>query len=546
MSSVTFLTTVGGDGSTVTDDSNPSTGLANGGHRTRFVPALAQTVAIAANTVDKAQQAVDSAASAAASAASAAAIAGAFVSTSTTSWTPAIGSKAFTVQTGEQYTAGIFVTIVSASTPSVWGFGQVTGYSGDQLTVDVQVINGSATKTDWNISLTGARGAPGAGVTPQAVGFTLQGGTVSKTYTGDVDVTASLLAQVAASQAEMEAGSSTALRTMTPQRVAQAIAALAPGYGLFRKVDPTVVLFSKTGNFTVSTQTGLYVEVNGAIKTIASGAVVTMPGTATAGTDYAIWAKSDGSLEATTNHTSPPTTGARKVGGFHYAPGGNATGTSGGNTTAQINQYSFWDLKFRPACPDPRGMALIAGGFWADIYLTNTDPGTNGTSKYNVTIADGSSPPKIPTLYGGNGSTAYGSLTWFEAQEVAHAYGKRPLFQSEFMAAAYGTTEASSIGTDQGSTILNAAYTSKWGLIQATGVMWVWGQERGGPYAAASWNANTGGRGSEYNGPNAAFFGGAWGDGAFSGSRSSSWVGAVSFSNNLIGLRCACDHLILD
>jgi hypothetical protein len=47
MSSVYFDPAVGGDGSTVTDDSNASTGLANGGHRTRFVPAMAQVVAVA-------------------------------------------------------------------------------------------------------------------------------------------------------------------------------------------------------------------------------------------------------------------------------------------------------------------------------------------------------------------------------------------------------------------------------------------------------------------------------------------------------------------
>lgn len=47
MSSVTFSVGIGGDGSTVTDDSNASTGLANGGHRTRFVPALTQFVNIA-------------------------------------------------------------------------------------------------------------------------------------------------------------------------------------------------------------------------------------------------------------------------------------------------------------------------------------------------------------------------------------------------------------------------------------------------------------------------------------------------------------------
>lgn len=47
MASVEFDTDVGGDGSTVSDDSNPTTGLAQDGHRTRFVPALAQIVAIA-------------------------------------------------------------------------------------------------------------------------------------------------------------------------------------------------------------------------------------------------------------------------------------------------------------------------------------------------------------------------------------------------------------------------------------------------------------------------------------------------------------------
>jgi hypothetical protein len=69
MASVTFSTTVGGDGSTVTDDSNAGTGLAAGGHRTRFVPALAQAVAVALNTVTKALQAAASESNAVAQAA---------------------------------------------------------------------------------------------------------------------------------------------------------------------------------------------------------------------------------------------------------------------------------------------------------------------------------------------------------------------------------------------------------------------------------------------------------------------------------------------
>lgn len=316
-------------------------------------------------------------------------------------------------------------------------------------------------------------------------------------------------------------------------------------YGLFRKTDSTVVAWTKTGSGSATTSSEIYVEVNGEVKTIASGSSIAMP-TLTGGTDYAIWAKPDGTLEATSNHTSPPISNSRKVGGFHYAPGGNATGTSGGNTTPQINEYSFWDLKFRPSCSDPRGMTLVGGGFWCDIYLTGVDAITNGSSKYNVTMADGSSPPKVPTMFGGNGSTTYGSYTWFEAMELATAFGKQCPTQQEFMSLAYGTTEASSIGSDQGSTILNAAYTSKWGVMQSAGVLWIWGRDRGGAYNTGGWNANTEGRGSEYNAPNSALFGGYWFVGSYSGSRCSNWVSAASISGDYVGSRFVCDHLQLD
>lgn len=316
-------------------------------------------------------------------------------------------------------------------------------------------------------------------------------------------------------------------------------------YGLFYKADSDIVAWTKTGNNTAVTSTTLYVEVNNIIRTIAIGTNITMP-SFTNGTDYTIWCKPDGALEATSNYTSPPVANSRKIGGFHYSPGGNATAQSGGNTTPQINEYSMWDLKFKPACFDPRGMTLVANSFWADIYLTGVDAITNGSSKYNVTMADGSSPPKVPTMFGGNGSTTYGSYTWFEAMEMATAFGKRCPTQREFMSAMYGTTEASSIGSDQGSTVLNAAYTSKWGVIQSTGVLWIWGDDRGGAYNTGGWNANTEGRGSEYNAPNAALLGGAWGGGSGSGSRSSFWGNAASSSGGDIGSRFFCDHLQLD
>jgi hypothetical protein len=191
-------------------------------------------------------------------------------------------------------------------------------------------------------------------------------------------------------------------------------------------------------------------------------------------------------------------------------------------------------------------MALVADGFWVDIYLLGASWLTNGTSAYNVTIADGSSPPKIPTKFGGNGTTAYGSLTWWEAAEVMRANGKRMPTYSEFAALAYGTTEATSGGTDPVSTILRAGSTSKWGVMLSTGNLYVWGDEFGGPYGTAAWTANTGGRGSTYNLSNAVVFGGSWGSGAYAGSRCSVWSFAPSTSDSSIAARGVCDHLILD
>ena len=317
-------------------------------------------------------------------------------------------------------------------------------------------------------------------------------------------------------------------------------------YGLFFKADSSTVAFAKTGAGTANIKAGTYVYVGNTLVSFASATAITMP-TLTAGTDYAIWVKDDSTLQATTSFTSAPASGNwRKIGGFHYSPGDNASANSGGNSTPQINAYSFWDLKFKPSCPDPRGMVLVANNFWADIYLLGVNHITDGTSKYNVTIADGSSPPKIPTNFGGNGSNAYGEFNWWEAAEVMAAYGKTLPRHIEFSALAFGVTENSSIGTDQGSTIWNAAYVSKWGINQASGVMWQWGNEFGGGAAAAGWTNNTIGRGQTYQLPNAVILGGNWAGGANAGSRASNWFDSPPASYSDVGARGVCDHLILE
>jgi hypothetical protein len=198
-------------------------------------------------------------------------------------------------------------------------------------------------------------------------------------------------------------------------------------------------------------------------------------------------------------------------------------------------------------------MVLVpGGGVWADIYLLNTDPEVQGTSRSGVTIADGSSPPTIPTAFGGTGSNRYSGLMRYEAAEVLRAFGKRPPRYEEFSAFAYGSTEAASCGTDPVTTGRTSGFTGLCGGEQATGCMWIWGAEFS--YFPADsitwdWRAVTNGRGSVYTANNpglvAAVFGGSYGDGARSGSRASVWLNTPRDSAAYLGARGFCDHLNL-
>lgn len=154
MASVTFLEAVGGDGSTVTDDSNATTGLDGRGYVERFVPALAQVVAVAGYTVTTAGAASTSASAAAASAASALGAPGTNA-TSTTSLTVGTGSKSLTIQTGKAYSVGQVVVIASTASPGNQMTGIITSYNSGTgaLVVDAQQTLGSGTLAAWTISL---------------------------------------------------------------------------------------------------------------------------------------------------------------------------------------------------------------------------------------------------------------------------------------------------------------------------------------------------------------------------------------------------------
>jgi len=352
----------------------------------------------------------------------------------------------------------------------------------------------------------------------------------------------------------LDSAASYIIKKLTLANLKATLASTSKDY--FYKIDSQSAAFTKTAAGTVSVKAGTEITVASTFQTFPTDTAVVMP-SLTAGTDYAIYVCTDGTIRADANFSAPSgytTANSRQIGGFHYAPGGNAAAQAGGNTTPAINAYSLWDIKFRPACADPRGMALIAGSFWADIYLLGVDYLTNGSSKYNVTIADGAAPPKRSTLYGGNGTTTYADGNWWNLNEALKHVGKRSPTYSEFAALAYGTTEAtSSGGTDvpttgvsgTGATSAWNLFTSKFGIIQASGCMWIWGDEFGGGTAAAVWTANTQGRGSTFQMENAVLLGGVWSNVADSGSRTSIWNNLPVNSFAVGSARGVCSHVVL-
>ena len=543
--------------------------------------------------------------------------------TSTTSLAIGTGAKTFTTQTGKQFAAGQYVIAVSDANAANYMFGAVTGYAGTSLEINVISIGGSGTFADWTINLSGARGAAGAdsvltGLTAgkaqqvdQAVSATIRAattdftgqsleGTLSNsgvaikafhgvagiTYkrkclgAGDITAGAGLTILQGGASITTAAGDTfeVYMLTDTTCEVRNYVrATFKSSAGLFYKVDSATPTFDKTGAGTLSIKAGTSIDVAGTTVTFAAATAITMPALV-AGTDYAIWLKDDATIQATADFVSAPSAGNwRKIGGFHYGLVAAGTTVAGGSfaTTgngmiwtqadvdkiAGINAWSLWDLKFRPAASDPRGMVLVDGEVWVDIYLASTDTDTNGTSKYNTNIASGTVLPKIPTAFGGNGTTTYPSLNWWVANELARAKQKRLMFEEEAATAFFGVTENQSIDATASTyptTQRNAGYTSKYGIEQASGHHWIWGQDsnfyREAASPAGSWkqvNGNTGAAGSQRGetytfgtyGLARVLLGGARAHGAFSGSRASNWSVYPWNSHWSIGLRAACDHL---
>lgn len=121
--------------------------------------------ASAVTATSQASAAASSATAAQGYAASAASYATGWTGTSATSVAIGTGSKSFTASTGKLWVVGTPLLISSNANTNNYMFGIVTGYvSGTgALTVEVTNVGGSGTLSDWNISLSGQKGADGLG-----------------------------------------------------------------------------------------------------------------------------------------------------------------------------------------------------------------------------------------------------------------------------------------------------------------------------------------------------------------------------------------------
>lgn len=332
------------------------------------------------------------------------------------------------------------------------------------------------------------------------------------------------------------------------------------------KSNYTTPCLIKTGANTLAIAAGTKVNVSGSLVSFAAQTAITIP-TLTPGNDYSVWVLPGGTAQAVVDpfsaQASAPAVGAIKIGGFHYGlvapgttPAGGSFATSGFNNTggskvwtqydvdriAGINEYSIWDLQYRSK-GEQRGSTFDPQTrTWWGIYLCSTNHIGNGISCYNTDVASGTVLPRIPWPYGGNGTTTYGRLSLYEAQEIAASHFCRLPSYEEFMSAAFGVTEGNSLGGASSTipvTTRQPGYTSRIGIEQATGHQWI----IGAPFGSSAGSAWLGtGRGSLYGTTGLPLFGGARVHGPDAGSRCSNWICSAGDSVWYLGLRAVADH----
>jgi len=357
---------------------------------------------------------------------------------------------------------------------------------------------------------------------------------------------------------------------------------------IFEKPNKNSVLFTKDSPSSIVIPAGLIVKVGDVVVKREADFNLSLEtgldtGLKVAGKDYYVYARQDGTFVLSANATAPQgytTATTRKIGGFHYGLTGesevlpsNALKTEADMVKNRgIKAYSMWDLTWKPANKRPEGKVLVNELFWRDIYPADEDYAIRGYS--SCFALDGTTPaklaggaesygrkfPKVPLSKGGNGTINYGSLTWYEANEIVSEVGMRMISYDEFSNSSYGVVEQKSLqelGYTTGTGVIQhyPELESKWGVEMAVGVQYYWGGQILNGYGSTDFEHRsdlTDGRGQIYatsNSPVATRLGGyelGTSTTALSGSRTlvlSSYVWRPLWN---VGFVAVCDHLNLD
>jgi len=93
-----------------------------------------------------------------------AAVGSALAATSSSSVAVGTGSKTWTIGTGKGFTAGLWLVVYRTADPTTYLIGQVTDYSGGDVTISVASGDtaGSGIYADWTLGIGGQRGPAGA------------------------------------------------------------------------------------------------------------------------------------------------------------------------------------------------------------------------------------------------------------------------------------------------------------------------------------------------------------------------------------------------
>lgn len=312
---VPVVLTIDGFGNVPEHDTGVIAGSILFGEANATAAAASQTAAAASATAaaGSATAASASASSASSSAASSAASAANLTATSTTSLLIAAASKTFVTQSGKQFAAGQFVLASSAADPANYMHGQVTSYAGTSLVVNVTNVGGSGTLADWNLSISGSRGASG---TSSAGG---SNGQIQVNSSGSLD---GIDATGTGNVIRASALSTYATQTYADTAAATAAAGVSTIEGQFKNLyvrnggSPLTQIAVTADALVLANASNVTKIVRGASVTIntgSSGANGVDSGTVAANTWYSVWAISDGTTTAgliSTSSTAPTLPGA--------------------------------------------------------------------------------------------------------------------------------------------------------------------------------------------------------------------------------------------